>query len=104
MMRAVLAAATLMLPLPTLAADIFLTIDNQSSQSAAFNSYPIDGDGEPIEDNIGAYSDILPGTKGRYKLDISGCAPVLVTVILADSSEMQTDIDTCKARTLVISD
>lgn len=104
MIRALLAIAALTLPLPAMAADIFLTIDNQSSQSAAFNAYPIDSDGEPIEDNIGAYSDILPGTKDRYKLDIGACVPVLVTVIMADSSEMQTSIDTCTARTLVISD
>lgn len=104
MIRALLAAATVLLPLPVLATDIVLTIDNQSSQSAAFNSFPIGKDGEPIEDNIGAYSDIMPGTKGRYELDISACGLVLVAVIMADSSEMRTNIDMCKARTLVISD
>jgi len=104
MIRALLAIAALTLPLPAMAADIFLTVDNQSSQSAAFNAYPIDSDGDPVEDNIGAYSNILPGTKGRYQLDSSACAPVLVTVIMADGSEMQTSIDTCNARALVISD
>lgn len=103
MIRALLAAIVL-LPLPALAAEIALTIDNQSSQSAAFNAYPIDSDGEPIEDNIGAYQDIMPGTKGDYGLDIGACGLVLVAVIMADNSEMRTEIDMCKARTVVISD
>lgn len=104
MIRALLAAAIVLLPLPALAADIFLKVDNRSSQSVAINTYPIGRDGEPVEDNIGAYSDILPGTKGTYELDSRACEDVLVTVIMADASEMQTRIDLCKGQTLVISD
>lgn len=104
MIRALLAATILMLPLPALADEIFLTVDNQSSQSAAINTYPIGSDGEPIEDNIGAYADILAGTKDRYRLASQGCELVLVTVIMADTTELQTKIDLCKAQILVISD
>lgn len=104
MLRALLAAAVILLPLPALATEIFLTIDNQSSQSVTINTYPVDSNGDPVEDNIGAYSDILAGTKGKYRLDSRRCELVLVTVIMADSTELQTKIDLCKRQALVISD
>ena len=100
----ILLAAALLLPVPALAADVFITVDNQSSLAAAINTFPIDADGEPVEYNIGAYSDIMPGTKSKYRLDSGRCEPVLVTVIMADASELQTQMDLCKAQTLVISD
>ncbi|UJW85620.1 hypothetical protein [Devosia sp. SL43] len=104
MIRAVLATIVLTLPLPALADDMFLTIDNQSSQSAHANTYPVGDDGEAIEDNIGGQGDILPGTTVTYPLASTKCELVRVYVVLADQSEMQADVDLCKSQTVVIPD
>ena len=104
MIRAILAAIALTLPLQALADEIFLTIHNRSSQSAYANTYPVGNDGEAIEDNIGSQGDILPGTVVSYRLASTACELVRVFVAMADESEMQTDVDLCKARSVVITD
>ena len=104
MIRVILAAIALTLPLPALADEIFLTIDNQSSQSAYANTFPVGDDGQVIDDNIGSSGDVAPGTALSYRLASTACELVRIYVVMADKGEMETDVNLCKARSVVITD
>lgn len=100
------AAAAIALAAPAFAANVVLTIQNDSSHAVTrLNTFPVDKDGEPIEDNLGALmEDIAAHTTGKLELDISKCQKVWLTVMLDEKEELTTIIDTCKGATLVVSD
>lgn len=105
MIRATAAVLSLMMTLPVLADDIVVTIDNQSSQMVdRVNTFPVGDDGEAIEDNLGSTGDIMPGTTGTYSLASTKCELVRVYIGMADQSELNTDLNLCKARTVVVTD
>lgn len=87
--------------------DVILTIDNRSSLTiSALNTFPIDKDGDPVEDNLGAISDdILPGTTSTLSLD-GFCGATLLLVGIGNRSEpdMEFRINTCKSRVLILND
>lgn len=108
-MRRALFAVLALIATPVLADGTTLTIDNRSSEPVVrLNTFPIDDDGVPVEDNLGALmDDIAPGAQGRIDLSITRCMPVYVALGLgagARERELTTIIDTCKSRTLVVSD
>lgn len=100
------AAATVAIAAPALAADFVLTIRNDSSQAVTrLNTFAVDADGKPIEDNLGAIStDIAAHSTGTLKLDIARCQPVWLAVVLDETDDLATTIDMCASRTLVVSD
>lgn len=110
MIRAIALTVALLAAAPAFAegGDVVLTIQNRSSLTiSALNSYPIDADGEPVEDNLGALmGDILPGATAAIELD-GRCGPTLLLVGIAsqgDEPDTEFRINTCKSRTLVLSD
>ena len=108
MLRFLLAAAAVAgLAAPVLAADIALTIRNNSSQAVTrLNTFAIGKDGQPVEDNLGGLMEDLPaGATGTVVLGITACQPVYVALGLGGSDDdLTTTIDTCKDKTLVVSD
>lgn len=108
MLRFLLAAAAVAgLAAPALAADFALTIRNNSSQAVTrLNTFAVGKDGAPVEDNLGALMEDLPaGATGRIVLDIIACQPVYIALGLGGSDDdLTTTIDTCKDKTLVVSD
>lgn len=87
-------------------ASIVIEIRNESSQAITrLNTYPVDADGEAIEDNLGALREDIPaGETARLSIDQSKCGPIRAYLGMADDSEIEGDIDTCKQRIVVISD
>lgn len=107
MRRLALVAALLLAASSAFAADFSLTIQNKSSQPVTrLNSFAVGADGQPVEDNLGALMEDIPaGATGNIDLDISKCQPVYIALALGGSDEdLTTTIDTCKNRTLVVSD
>jgi hypothetical protein len=108
-MRSILIAALCLLPTQGFAQSITLTIDNRSSQPVVrLNTFGVDKAGIPVEDNLGAIMDDVPaGTTGTLALSLLRCGRVYVALGLGVGSaevELTTTIDTCKSRTLVVSD
>ena len=108
MLRLVLtAAAAIALAAPVLAADFALTIQNNSSQAVTrLNIFAVGRDGQPVEDNLGGLMEDLPaGATGTVALSIIACQPVYIALALAGSNDdLTATIDTCKDKTLVVSD
>lgn len=94
--------------LPAFADDrIVLTIENRSSLAIErLNAFPIDKDGEAIEDNLGAIlEDVLPGATFRLPLSLSRCETVRGYAGLAGRDEdVPVDIDLCADPKLVLKD
>lgn len=108
-MRPTLLVALCLLTTPVLAQSITLTIGNRSSQPVVrLNTFAVDAAGVPVEDNLGAImQDIPPGTSGSLDLSLVRCAKVFIALGLgagAVETELTTTIDTCRSRTLVVSD
>lgn len=108
MIRAIVLAAALLSVAPAFAQEsVVLNVQNQSKLTiSALNTFPIDKDGEAVEDNLGSLGeDILPGTSGTIEL-VGYCGPTLLLVGLGDRSEpdMEFRINTCKSRTLILND
>ncbi len=106
MLRVITLAVALAAATPALAQPIVLTIQNDSSQAVTrLNTFPVDKDGVPIEDNLGALmEEVAAHSTGKLELDISKCQPVWLTVMLDEKEELTTIIDTCKGATLVVRD
>jgi len=108
MLRVIAAtAAVLLLATPALAEPIVLAIRNNSSQAVTrLNVFAVDEDLVPVEDNLGALMvDIATGTTGTLELGLTKCQPVYAQMGLGGSDEnLDTTIDTCKSRTLVVND
>lgn len=103
-----IAIATLLLFATPAFADVKITIENHGTTAVSgTNSFPIDDDGEPIEDNIGGlYEDIAPGARGSYEL-VGDCGPTRIFVRLAGHTgedDMVIDLNTCRHRTIIVSD
>ena len=94
------------LAVPVHADGLTLTIDNRSNKMVdRVNTYPVDADGDPVEDNVGGTTGVLPGTKTRYPISLYDCGLVLVSVGMAGSDEeFQTELDLCKDTVLVVKD
>jgi hypothetical protein len=104
---AVLAAAAGLLAAGPASAEVTMTIINRSSQAVtAINSFPIDAEGQPVEDNLGGIiDDVPPGARATFELD-GDCGRVLFFVRLehqGDADDSEIAVDTCKARTLLLS-
>lgn len=107
MLRLAFAAAAIMATAaPALAAEFVLTIRNDSSQAVTrLNTFAVDADGEPVEDNLGAIMEDIPAhSVGTLELDINRCQPVWLAVMLDEKDDLATTIDMCTSRTLVVSD
>ncbi len=107
MLRVALAVATIVaLASPTFAANIVLTIQNDSSHAVTrLNSFAVNDQGEAVEDNLGAIMEDVPAhSVGTLELDINRCQRVYLAVMLDETDELTTIIDTCKDTTLVVSD
>jgi len=86
---------------------IVLTIENRSSDQTVdrLNVYPVDEDGDAVEDNLGALmEDLPPGQSTELELSLSRCDLVRAYVGLDDGSELEANIDTCTDRTLILTD
>lgn len=106
-MNRILAVLSLLLTAPpAFAGDFALTIENRSSQDVIrFNSFSTDGNGNAVEDNVGALLEHLPaGATTKLKLSITRCQPVVVYLSLEDETELTTTIDTCKDSVLTVRD
>lgn len=105
MIRAFAAAALCCLALPAFANDYSITIDNRASQAVdRANTYPVDADGDAVEDNLGNTGDIAPGTKGRFAVDVDKCRLVRVYIGMANGKELDADVNLCKGNTIVVTD
>ena len=107
MLRLAAIAAAMLTVTPALAEPIVLTIQNNSSLAVTrLNVFGVDENLVPIEDNVGALmEDIAAGTTGSLELGMSKCQPVYAQMGLGGSDDdITTTIDTCKSRTLVVSD
>ncbi len=107
MLRYAVLAAVLLAATPVLA-DVRMTLDNRASVAViAINSFPVDENGEGVEDNLGglAVDEVAPGTKSEFQLD-GNCAITRFFVRLAGQTgdDLELDVNTCKSRTIVVSD
>ena len=98
--------ACLLLTTPTLAAPVILTIDNRASVAVdRVNTFPVDADGVPIEDNVGSLeSPIPPGETATVTLTSDGCEIIHVAVGMADDRELVGMYDICTDRLVVVTD
>ncbi len=108
MIRALVVAGALLAATPALAGDVVLTIRNLSGLTiSSLNTFPIDGDGDPVEDNLGALTeDVPPHTTVTLALD-GRCGPTLISVGITsqgDESDMEFRLNTCKSRVLILND
>jgi len=101
-------AAALVLATPALAETV-VAIENRGTQVlVAVNSFPLDRDGEEIDDNIGGLVEesIPPGATAT--LPLSGdCGLVALYFRYADqgdAADQVFNVDTCASRTFVLSD
>ncbi len=108
MLRLVATAALLLLATPALA-DTVVTIENRGTHVlTAINSFPLDADGEPVEDNLGGLEEdeVPPRTRGT--LPLSGdCGKVILFLRLADqggADDLEFRVDTCASKHFVLSD
>lgn len=104
MIRFLACAAALLVSPPALA-EMFLTIDNQSSQMVdRVNTFPLGEDGEPIEDNVGSTMDVLSGRRSTYRISNDSCGVVRVYIVMEDESELEGDFDVCDSQTVIVQD
>ena len=82
---------------PVAAKDLVLTYENASSVVVSGSDvYPLDEDGEPIEDNYGGFHDDLPvGETLKVNLGETRCRPMLIRITLANGKELRINLDTC---------
>ena len=107
MRRLFLLTLLLIAATPAVAGAMTLKIENRSSQPVVrLNTYPVDKDGDPVEDNLGALmEDIAPGATGTLEISMDVCGPVYIALGLGpDDQDLSTTLNTCKSRTLVVSD
>lgn len=107
MLRYAVLTAAFLAATPALA-EVTMTLDNRGSVAVtAINSFPVDENGEGVEDNLGglAVDDVAPGDKSKFQLD-GDCGLTRFFVRLADQSgdDLELDVNTCKSRTIVVSD
>jgi hypothetical protein len=106
-LRITAALIALLLATPALA-DIDIRVENRSSRAiTAINTFPLDDDGEPVEDNLGGLGDDLaPG--GTATINLNGeCGPTRFFVRVSgqgDADDLELDADTCADRTIRLSD
>jgi hypothetical protein len=95
--------ALLALPVPAHALDLSLV--NQSSLIVTgLSLYPLDAQGEPIEDNLGGtYDSLLPGAETRLS-PAATCGPMLAVVTLDKGNDLRLKLDTCKDTAIVVRD
>lgn len=107
MLRYIILTAALLAATPALA-DVRMTLENRGTVVVtAINSFPVDENGEGVEDNLGglAVDEVAPGEKSKF--DLSGsCGLTRFFVRLADQTgdDLELDVNTCKSRTIVVSD
>ncbi len=107
MIRLAFFAAAMMAATAALADEtIILTIDNQSTLVVdRLNTFPVDEDGEAVEDNLGSLmEDLAPGAKAELALSMTRCGVVRLYASFADGRELEGDIDLCKERTITVRD
>ena len=67
------------------------------------NTYPLNDNGAPIEDNIGGFFDPLaPGDRATFALDSTDCEKVLMVVSIADRPDFRPIIDLCVTTAVTI--
>lgn len=108
MLRLAAFVAALLLATPALAETV-VTIENRGTRvMTAINSFPLDEDGEPVEDNLGGLveDEVPPGAKGT--LPLSGdCGKVILFLRFADTidgNDLEFRVDTCASKYFVLSD
>ncbi len=79
---------------------VTLTVNNNTSAAVdAFNTYGVDKDGDPVEDNLGGLIEDLPaGGTAMLDLSISRCDKVWLNVDLVDGRHIEGIVDTCADR------
>lgn len=104
-MRTAVLAIALSLLATSAYAQVTVRVVNNSTQTVrGMNTFPIGADGHYIDDNIGGFfSPVVPGETGTAELTGS-CGNVLAIVTLVDETEMRSIINTCKDRTLSVTD
>ena len=82
-----------------------------SDTVSGVNTFPLDGDGAVVDDNVGSlFDDVPPGGSASFALTgLVRCAPVrfyvrLVSRLAAGADDLELDVDTCKSRTIVVGD
>ena len=90
---------------PASAGDFVIQLANQGSRTvSSLNLFPLDADGDFIEDNLGGIDDDIP-PGGRARASISSeCGPMLAVVAFADGSDLRLNFDSCRTRTLLVRD
>ncbi|MBE7731928.1 hypothetical protein [Devosia faecipullorum] len=85
--------------------EVSLRLMNESNRVVtSLSVYPIDADGDPVEDNLGgSYDDLAPGQAVSVQL-AAQCGPMLAVVTLADGTDMRATLDTCVSQVLRVTD
>ena len=94
-----------MLAAPAHAEGLTLRLINGSSQVVtALSMFPLDDDGEAVEDNLGGfYDNVAPGAEALAEIG-AACGPMLAVVMLQDGLDLRVKLDTCADTTLQLSD
>lgn len=87
------------------ASAVQITLLNNSSQVVdGLNVFPVDTDGDPVEDNLGGFYDPV-APLGRAQADLDGnCGNSLFVVMMGDGSELRAQVDTCTQNNIEVSD
>lgn len=107
MLRIIVLALAIAAASPALAT-VTMTIENRSTTQtvSGINSFPIDEDGEGIEDNLGGlFDDVPPGSSAKFDLN-GDCTLTRFFVRLLEQTgdDLELDVNTCKSRVIVLSD
>ncbi len=93
-------------PTATDATDALLQIEveNQTPQVlTAFSVYPLRGNGEVVDDNLGgAYDPLAPGARAQQTISLFACGQVMVIATLADGTERRIPGDLCQSPRVII--
>lgn len=83
-----------------------ITIANHATLPIlALNTYPLDSDGAPIEDNLGGLdAELPPGASATFEVTADQCGPLYIQIELPAARQVTSTIDTCKTHALQFND
>ena len=81
-----------------------IEVENQTPQVlTAFSVYPLRGNGEVVDDNLGgAYDPLAPGARAQQTISLFACGQVMVIATLADGTERRIPGDLCQSPRVII--
>jgi len=90
---------------PAWAQDFIIRLANEGSRTvSSLSLFPLDEDGDFIEDNLGGIGEDIPPGGRAHTAIASDCGPMLAVVAFADATELRLNFDSCKTRTLLVRD